>query len=87
MALVAVEGRHMIFDCSSGPWRLALRGNRQSGVGLRRRMALAASASWDDLAGSGLRRVVYLGWATRCGTSSKDGAGDFFDSLTWQRGF
>ena len=58
MALVAVEGRHMIFDCGIGPWRLALRGNRQSGVGLHRRMALAASTLWDDLAGSGLRRVV-----------------------------
>ena len=85
-ALVAVEGRRMFVDVAActGPWRLALRGNHQCGMGLRRRMALAASTLWDDLAGSGLRRVVQLGWTIRCGTSSEDGASDFFNLLTWQ---
>jgi len=67
----------------SGPRRLALLGNCQCGVGLRRRTALAASAAWDDLAGRGLRRFVQLDWAIRCGTSSYDGASDFFDLLRW----
>jgi hypothetical protein len=59
-------------------------GNGQCGVGLRRRMTLAASTLWDDLACSGSWRVAQLGWAIRCGTSSKDGASDFFRSLAWQ---
>ena len=67
----------------SGSRQLALLGKRQCGMGLRRRMALVASASWDDLAGSGLRRVVQLGWAIRCGISLEDGASDFFDLLAW----
>ena len=66
----------------SGLRRLALLGNGQCGVGLRRRTALAASTSWDDLACSGLWRVAQLGWAIRCGTSSKDGASDFFGLLS-----
>jgi hypothetical protein len=37
----------------SGPPRLALLGNGQCGVGLRRRTALMVSASWDDLACNG----------------------------------
>jgi hypothetical protein len=68
----------------SGPWRLTLLGNCQCGVGLRRRTALAASASWDDLACSGPRRATQLGWAIRCDTSSENGASDFF-SLPAQR--
>jgi hypothetical protein len=48
-------------------------------------MALAASASWDDLACSGLRQAAQLGWAFRCGTSSKDSASDFFGLLARQQ--
>ena len=46
----------------SGLRRLALSGNGQCGVGLRRRTALAATASFDNWACSGLRRVAQLGW-------------------------
>jgi len=42
----------------SGPQRLALLGNCQCGVGLRRRTALAASTPWEDLVCSGPRRIA-----------------------------
>ena len=41
---------HWFWATCSGPRRLALPGNRQCGVGLRRRTALAAPMSWDNLA-------------------------------------
>ena len=68
-----------------GQRRLALFGNGQCGVGLRRRTALAASVSWDDLVCSGPWRVAQLGWAIQCGTSSEDGASDFLGLLLWRR--
>ena len=74
----------LVVTACSGPRRLALLRNGQCGVELRRRTALAASASWDDLACSGLRRVAQLGWATWCGTTSEDGASDFSGSLLWR---
>ena len=48
----------LVLAACSGLRRLALLGNCQCGVGLRRRAALAAPISWDGLACSGLRRVA-----------------------------
>jgi hypothetical protein len=74
----------LVVAACSGPWWLALLGNSQCGVGLRWRTSLAASASWDDLACSGPWRVAQLGWAIQYGTSSQDGASDYFGSLKWR---
>jgi len=66
----------------SGPWRLALLGNCQCGVGQHRRMVLAASTLGDDFACSRQRRVAQLGWAIPVRyPSSEDGASDFFGLL------
>ena len=58
-------GQGLLLDCRltacSGPRQLALLGNGQCGVGLRRMMVLAAPASWDNLTCSGLQRVAQPG--------------------------
>jgi hypothetical protein len=60
IAMVAAGGCCMSVDCAClrGPRRLALLGICQCDAGLHRRTALAASASWGDLASSGPWRVA-----------------------------
>ena len=85
-ALVVVEGHRMIVDCG------CLQQTMAAGVAWQPSVR-HGTASEDGVCGIvivgrlGWRRVVQLGWAIRCGTSSENVAGDFFDSLTWQRGF
>jgi hypothetical protein len=67
--------------------RLGLLGTPRCGAGQRRRTALAASAAKGDMACSELRRGCFSTTEfLRCGTTSDDGAGDFFGLLArWRR--